>query len=251
MIKTYKIFLFIISLVVLTTFGCANTTPAVIEVASSEAASFNEADQRGIHAPSGFRSEGNVNIVQEGIVINGVEWAAFNVDRDGAFVKNPEDPGWTYQWNSVRPEFSMAQSTAGLLPGSFFTNYPAGDSWEKTKDPSPQGWRVPTVQEVRSLFDTSKVTNEWTVLNGVTGRRFTDRSSGESIFIPAAGRWFTDIDSGERTLRKMDIGTGGYYWTASTLGNFGAETFEFNSGTSSIKTNHRTMAFMIRPVKDR
>jgi len=247
-----KINLFLV-IIVLTLFSCANTAPTTGEPAPTNQQ--DDADHRGIPAPPGIRrlflSEGNTNIIQEGKIINGVEWATLNVDRDGAFVKNPEDSGWTYQWNSIRPEFSMMQSTAGLLPASFFTNYPIGSSWEKSKDPSPSGWRVPTAEEVRSLFDTSKVTNEWATLNGVTGRKFTDRSSGESIFIPAAGKWFADIDTGERTLRKMDMGTGGYYWTATTQGNFGAETFEFNSNGVSIKTNHRVMTFMIRPVKDK
>jgi len=233
--------------------NCANSAP-VINEPSSAANRQNDAEYRGIPAPPGrrlFGSGDNANVVQEGKVINGVEWAISNVDRDGAFVSNPEDPGWTYRWNSIRPEFSMAQSTAGLLPVSFFTNYPAGNFWETEKDPSPEGWRVPTLEEVRSLFDATKVANEWTTLNGITGRKFTDRSSGESIFIPASGKWFADIDSGERTLRKTDIGTGGYYWTAAAQGDFGAVTFEFNSGGVLLKTNHRTMAFMIRPVKDR
>jgi len=235
-------------IIVLTLSACVNTAPGSV----NETILHDDAEQRGIPAPPGprFRSENNGNVVQQGKVINGIEWSIYNVYRDGAFVNNPEDPGWTYRWNSIRPEFSMAQSTAGLLPSSFFTNYPAGSFWEREKDPSPEGWRVPTQQEVRSLFDTTKVTSEWTTLNGAAGRRFTDRSSGESIFIPAAGRWFADIDSGERTLRKMDIGTGGYYWTATAQGDFGAETFEFNSNTSSINTNHRTMAFMIRPVRN-
>jgi len=232
----------------------ANTAPAAGEPPLT-ADQYNEAEQRGIPAPTGirrfFQGDNKNNVAQEGFVINGVEWAPYNVDRDGAFVSKPEDAGWTYQWNSARAEFTMAQVTAGLLPASFFTNYPRGNSWEKEKDPSPQGWRVPTLEEVRSLFDTNRVTNEWTALNGVTGRKFTDRSSGASIFIPAAGKWFADIDAGERTLRKTDIGTGGYYWTASAQGDFGAATFEFNQGGISIKTQHRIMAFLIRPVKDK
>jgi len=251
--KKNKIFLLILSILIFTLYSCVGTAPVANETNLQDDSSSNGgAEQRSLPAPPGFRRWSQTdrnNIVKEGIVINGVEWAPYNVDRDGSFVKNPEDSGWTYQWNSARAEFSMMQSTAGLLPVSFFTNYPRGNTWEKEKDPSPEGWRVPTLDEVKSLFDTSKVINEWTIINGVTGRRFTDRSSGESIFIPASGKWFADIDAGERTLRKMDIGTGGYYWTASAQGDFGAETFEFNSGGVSLKTNHRVLAFMIRPVK--
>jgi len=240
-------------IILLTLSNCANNAQAANEPELT-ANQFDEAERRGLPAPPGirrlFQSENKTNVAREGIVINGVEWAPYNVDRDGAFVGKSEDSGWTYQWNSKRAEFSMAQVTAGLLPAGFFTNYPKGNSWEREKDPSPEGWRVPTLEEVRSLFDTSKVLNEWTLVNGITGRKFIDRSTGESIFIPAAGKWFADIDAGERALRKTDIGTGGYYWTASAQGDFNAVTFEFNQGSSSINTQHRTMTFMIRPVKD-
>jgi len=252
--KTNLILSMVLSIIVLIVSNCANTAPAAGDPVLAESQQ-DDAAQRGLPAPPGlrslFQSGNNAHIIQEGIVINGVEWAASNVDRDGAFVNKPEDSGWTYQWNSARPEFSMAQSTAGLLPLSFFTQYPAGNSWEISKDPSPDGWRVPTQEEISSLLDTGKVTNEWTTLNGIAGRKFTDRSSGENIFIPAAGKWFADIDSGERTVRKMDIGTGGYYWTATAHGDYGAVTFEFNLSGVSLNTHHRTMTFMIRPVKDR
>ncbi|MDR2542046.1 MAG: hypothetical protein LBC80_01140 [Treponema sp.] len=241
-------FIFVVLIFVFS--NCTSTTPSTQHVAEE-----NEALSKGLSASPGlrglFQSGENYTLIEEGVVINGVEWAAHNVGRAGVFVEKPEDSGWTYQWNSIRPEFSMEQATAGLLPASFLTNYPAGSFWEKSRDPSPQGWRVPTQDEVLSLFDTFNVSNEWETKNGVAGRRFTDRFSGKSIFIPAAGKWFADIDAGERTMRKLDIGTGGYYWTATGQGDFGALTFEFNSSGVLLETNHRTMAFMIRPVADR
>ena len=248
-----KINLFLV-IIVLTLSNCVNTrdvnTTPPLESAEQEYAE----PEKGLPAPPGlrglFQSGNDTAIEQKGVVINGVEWATRNVNRNGAFVERPEDAGWTYQWNSIRPEFSMWQSTAGLLPESFLVNYPVGSFWERSKDPSPQGWRVPTYEEVNSLFDTSRVINEWATLNGVTGRRFTDRFSGESIFFPAVGRWYADISSGDRDIRKMDIGTGGYYWTAAAQGDYGAIAFEFNSEGASFQTNHRTITYMIRPVAD-
>jgi len=238
--------IFFVSIIIFAVISCVNTP------ANNEALQ-EEADTRGLPAPPGlrwFQSENNAVLIEEGVFINGVEWATHNVNRDGTFVERPEDSGWTYQWNSIRAEFSMGQSTAGLLPASFFTNYPAGSSWEKEKDPSPPGWRVPTMEEVSSLLDTSKVLNEWVTQNGVAGRRFTDRSSGQSIFIPAGGRWYANLDAGERNLRKIDIGTSGHYWTSTADGNYGAAAFEFNSGSASLTASHRVMTNMIRPVAD-
>jgi uncharacterized protein (TIGR02145 family) len=244
-------YIFLCTALILMILNCANT--GSINTSIDNIPEQYTAEQKSLPAPPEinhlFQSENSNVLTQQGIVINGVEWSAYNIDRDGAFVENPEDSDWTYQWNSIKPEFSMTQVTAGLLPANFLTNYPTGSLWEKTKDPSPDGWRVPTQDEVLSLFDTNKVTSEWIIQNNISGRRFTDRSSGESIFIPAAGRWFARIDSGERTLQKMDIGTGGYYWTATGYGDHGAVTFGFSSSDISLQINHRTITYMIRPVR--
>ncbi|MDR1197516.1 MAG: hypothetical protein LBK94_00690, partial [Prevotellaceae bacterium] len=37
------------------------------------------------------------------VTINGVKWAACNVDAPGTFAANPEDAGMFYQWNRKVP----------------------------------------------------------------------------------------------------------------------------------------------------
>jgi len=84
-----------------------------------------------------------------------------------------------------------------------------GTIWETANDPSPAGWRVPTMPEIATLLDTRKVSHEWVTQNGVDGRRFIDIATGNNIFLPAAG-WRDYANNG--TLGR--VGEVGFYWSA-------------------------------------
>jgi len=118
---------------------------------------------------------------ETGMVINGVKWATCNVDAPGTFAEKPESPGMFYQWNR-----NIAWAATGNIAGWNSSN-PNGTIWEKSNDPSPAGWRVPTFEEIEHLLDKEKVTNEYIKVNDVWGNRFTDKETGNSIFIPFVG----------------------------------------------------------------
>ncbi len=82
------------------------------------------------------------------------------------------------------------------------------DDWAKINDPSPAGWRIPTLNEIKRLIDDSKVEDEWISLNGIYGRRLTDIKSGNSIFLPAAGYIYPD------NVSHGFINMGGFYWSS-------------------------------------
>lgn len=82
------------------------------------------------------------------VTINGVKWATRNVGNKGEFVPYPQDKGKTYN-------FSDAQ------------------------DACPEGWRLPTYDEMKSL---SKTTHQWKRINGVSGMQFG--SGSNTIFLP-------------------------------------------------------------------
>jgi uncharacterized protein (TIGR02145 family) len=136
----------------------------------------------------------------EGVVINGVKWATRNIGTAGTFVTNSEDYGGYYQWNK--------KDTANFLfyEDYFSTDYPNANLWLLENDPSPKGWRVPDLEEIKRLLDTEKVTSEWTILNDINGCRFTDISTGKSIFMPTAG-----IRAGNSDDISAGFGTGGYW----------------------------------------
>ena len=143
------------------------------------------------------------------ITINGVVWAACNVNAFGTFTAAPEEIGCLFQWG--RP-------TAWLVTGGDPVSSPAGATWdsstpdgsiwEAANDPCPVGWRVPSSSEQAALLKGGKVTNEWTTLNGVNGQKFTDNTSGASIFLPAASA--RDYDG--TLYETVDLGR---YWSGS------------------------------------
>lgn len=143
-----------------------------------------------------------VTVYDSGVVINGVRWATRNVADPGVFANNSEDAGMFYQWNRKK-----AWATTGTVK-SWNVLSPTTSIWEDVNDPSPTGWRIPTLAEIQSLVDQTKVTNEWTTQNGVNGRRFTDRITGANIFLPAFG-WRDD----KGVLIHSDLD--GRYWSST------------------------------------
>ena len=183
-------------------------------------------------------------IVDEGVVINGVRWATRNVAEPGRFAINPEDPGMFYQWNRK----TAWSATAAYIP-NWNTSYPAGDIWEEANDPSPAGWHVPTVNDFQKLLDRSKVDDEWCTENGINGRRFTDKESGKSIFLPAAGR--RGGISGNTGL-LMGAGESGIYLGNSSLyDSMGARSIYLGRINYAYLTNsNSTQGLSLRPVAD-
>ena len=181
----------------------------------------------------------NSATTDNGVVINGVKWATRNVDKPGTFAENPEDPGMFYQWNRKK-EWAVTGNVTG-----WDATYPKGTSWVKKNDPSPAGWHVPTKDDIKKLLDASKVKAEWTMEEDVYGEKFTDKATGNSIFLPAVGvRKSNDSSEGADTE--------GYYWSSSESGmEFLATGLNFNNDVNpTIYSGHRKSAFSIRPVAD-
>ncbi|GHT06908.1 hypothetical protein AGMMS49525_15650 [Bacteroidia bacterium] len=139
-----------------------------------------------------------------GVIINGVEWAICNVDVPGTFAASPENAGRFYQWN--RKTAWAATDEVSNWDSSYPDGITSNWEWEKANDPCPDGWRVPTPDEIKSLLDEDKVSLEYTIQNGVNGSRFTDKKNGNSIFLPHAG--VRNSDNGMLYVS----GKYGYYW---------------------------------------
>ncbi|MDR0546044.1 MAG: hypothetical protein LBG77_00415 [Dysgonamonadaceae bacterium] len=173
-------------------------------------------------------------MIADGTMINGVVWARRNVDAPGTFAATPESVGMLYQWNR-KVAYPATNSVS-----NWDSSLPSGTEWTKANDPSPAGWRIPTLNELILLLDTDKVTNRWTTQNGVSGRKFTDKATGASIFLPAAGcRYFSD-----GTL--YDEGSYGCYWSSSG----GAYNLGFNSGYADWGDGGRNDGLSVRPVAE-
>jgi len=181
------------------------------------------------------------------VVINGVKWATRNVAAPGRFTAKIEDFGMFYQWN--REKAWPATGNVTDWDASSLTS----TQWEIVNDPSPFGWRVPTSDEIETLFDSDKVSNVWTTKNGVSGRKFTDKTSGNSIFFPAAGYRFGSDG--------MLIGVGSYggYWSGMQYENYGfpyyfyfdSEKADWLYGSNNMRWPYdRRGGFSIRAVEN-
>ena len=120
-------------------------------------------------------------LTDAGVVINGIRWATHNVDAPGTFTRNPEDAGMFYQWNR-RVGWSSTDPLINSNGGTEWDNTrPGGAYWTRANCPCPQGWRVPTVEELQSLLN---AIGELTIQNGVYGRFFG--TTPYKLFLPAS-----------------------------------------------------------------
>ncbi|MCL1937898.1 MAG: fibrobacter succinogenes major paralogous domain-containing protein [Candidatus Azobacteroides sp.] len=174
----------------------------------------------------------------EGVVINGIKWATRNVDEFGTFAQTPESAGKFYQWNRKK-----AWNVIGNVI-DWDTTISESDIWEKSNDPSPVGWHVPTIKEIETLFDDDKVSNERTTKNGINGRKFTDKATGNSIFLPAVGG-----RNGSDSKLFYD-GNTGWYWSSSPSNIHGAHGLGFGSDKAYWGGSSRSHGFSVRPVAD-
>jgi uncharacterized protein (TIGR02145 family) len=178
------------------------------------------------------------------VVINGVTWATRNVDAPGTFACNPEDAGMFYQWNR-KVGWS---STDPLVSSNYDTIWddstPSGTTWETANDPSPAGWRVPTLAEIQTLLDEDKVSYEWTTFNGVYGGLFTDKTTSKSLFLPAAGFRYSYYGT------LGNAGAYGLCWGSAQGDGDYAYGLGFDSGGAGWGSHDRLWGFSVRCVAE-
>ena len=135
----------------------------------------------------------------EGVIINGIRWATRNVDAPGTFAETPESPGMFFQWNRRKGWSAVDEEVEG-----WDNSIPESTKWYAENDPCPEGWRVPTKNELRYLYDAGSV---WATSNDVSGRLFG--TAPNQIFLPASG--IRDNNCG--TL--VAINSWGAYWSST------------------------------------
>jgi uncharacterized protein (TIGR02145 family) len=170
----------------------------------------------------------NVNL--EEAHINGVWWAARNVNAPGEFADHPEEMGMFYQWGK-----NVGWSATGAPVSSTGSETWDGSVvlegvWDAEQDPCPEGWHVPSIDDFNALGDAGKVSRKWTVRGGMDGQLFSDRATGETIFMPAAGfRVHTDGTLGKDPQGEEIQGKYGFYWSSTTDGGASGSYMYFYS----------------------
>jgi hypothetical protein len=157
------------------------------------------------------------------VVTPGLQWATRNVDLSTStgFADHPIDAGMFFQWNrnvgwSVTGTLRRWCRTANDWEDAPWDGTEApGTAWYDENNPCPDGWRLPTEQELRDLMAIGSVwlDEDAAAVAGFgcqTGRLFGIDTYPNQIFLPAVG--WRNIDDG--TL--VDVNRDGTYWSSST-----------------------------------
>ena len=135
----------------------------------------------------------------------------------------PEEYGDYFAWGETEPKDEYSWSTYKYCNGSSttMTKYCTGSEYgtvdNKTvlelEDDAANinwggNWRMPTKTEQDELRDTNNCTWEWITQNGVNGYKVTSKVNGNSIFLPAAGYYYSTL---------VGVGSEGYYWANNLL----------------------------------
>ena len=189
----------------------------------------------------------------------GTLWADRNVGAS-----KPEDFGLYFAWGETQgytsddvkngeKQFSWSDYKLCGGSSSTLTKYNNNSSYgtvdnlttlEQVDDAAYQSdntCRMPTKADFEEL--TANTTSVWETLNGVNGRRFTSKTNGNSIFVPAAG--FCDIGS------VYYVGSYGYLWSSSLDESDPryAWYLYFDSGDVYMGSYYRCIGFSVRAIK--
>ena len=101
---------------------------------------------------------------------------------------------------------------------------------------------MPTKADFEEL--TANTTSTWETLNGVNGMRFTSKTNGNSIFVPAAGY------CGDGSVSS--VGSHGYLWSSSLneRNSRNAQGLSFSSGSAGMNGSRRYDGFTVRAVQE-
>ena len=188
---------------------------------------------------------------------SGLKWAKCNVGAE-----TETDYGYYFQWGDIedKSKSDCSWRTYEHCNGTYntLTKYCTNSSYgtmdsittlESVDDAARahmgNDWRMPTRDEFRELFDYTN--NEW-ISNykgtGVNGRKFTSKTNGNSIFIPASGYRLGSSFRGQ--------GRGGDVWSSSLNAALpgGALELGFGSGSIYMGDSGRYYGLAVRGVMD-
>ena len=196
---------------------------ALIIISSGGASITITVKQKGVTVNGDIPDTPDPLTYDKGVIIDGIKWATRNVDKPGAFAATPEAPGMFYQWNSKEGWSYNDPLTPSDGTGTWNYSWNGNNAtaWEKVNDPCPAGWRMPSQDELNSLYAAGSI---WTTVKNMNGGRFGSGSG--TVFLPAAGYRYNNVGM------LYSAGSGGYYWSSTRHDNEGAYYLGFRSGVT-------------------
>ena len=169
-----------------------------------------------------------------------VKWAPVNL---GAL--RPEEYGDYFAWGEVKAKSRFYESTYKV--SNDYNRNNGLTTLTSEDDAAMVNWnhsgRMPTKSEWEELL--ANCTCTWITQNGVNGCKVTSKINGNSIFLPATGRYVADGSN------NIYIGSSGYYWSSSldrTYINSNAWGVKFSSSQIDFVSCGRAAGCSIRPV---
>lgn len=172
----------------------------------------------------------------EGVEINNLLWAPVNCGYEKA-IGSYKGYTWgkLYQWGRDSGCGYSYDSDASI--DGFMSNFTVGENW--SNDPCPDGWRVPTKNELQSL-EKSQNTQDLEDNEGQKGCWYGLADTKNLIFFQAAGYRNAMTGAGENR------GTSCIYWSST----YDAGYWVLNCKTGVLDTYPYTAALPIRCVKN-
>ena len=193
-----------------------------------------------MHTTNGANTHNGHGFVDLGLP-SGTLWATCNIGAT-----SPEQAGLYFAWGETTG-YTDADVTARVRtfnPASYKASAISADlTLEQDAAHINMGgkWRMPTDDECQELLDNCNVM--WTADyggTGVAGKVFTSKVNGNSVFFPAAG--LCDDSS------VLDVGSIGFYWSASWYFSFGAWCLLFYYGYQYLNIGSRCYGCSVRGV---
>lgn len=199
-----------------------------------------------------------------GVLIGGLIWSKYNINDPGTFVEDIEEIGKVYCYDSKqawpivgfndfnKEEFAAAKGCPAGYPVN--TAYAGEDTWQPENDPCPDGWRIPTADEMWALIGGSEAPNwhyhfyywnQGAFCGSADAVNATNTDMKGCIFIPFAGfrKWEDGVQPEADRVWVQTITRPDHNW--------GRVCFVFNwteaMGTWNADNNN---AMAIRPVAD-
>ena len=171
---------------------------------------------------------------------SGTKWACCNVGAD-----KPEVYGGYYAWGETEEKTDYSWGMYTHSDGSWDACHDLGSNIAGTKYDVAHvkwggSWVMPSKEQRDELIN--NCTYEWITVNGVNGGKFTSKTNGNSIFLPAAGRrYVSDFDH---------VGSRGNYWSSTQYpsGAGSAYILNFYSGNAYSSYGTRDHGRTVRPV---
>lgn len=190
---------------------------------------------------------------------SGILWANRNIGAN-----TEVDYGLYFAWGETKG-YNDISSIKRFQWSDYELGYGSGEAEDMTKYNSEDGktvletvddaayqatngvLRMPTIDEINELLDTTYVTNEWVEnynSSGVNGMLFTSVSNGNTLFIPASGGIIDVIDERDEY---------GYIWSSSINTNSLNESYFLGFMRNNAWTENdgaRCNGFNVRGVKE-